>query len=187
MALSTELLQFLDKPSGVYRITKDKSQINIPGLLPTTPLVVGFSKKGIQNSPVFCQDAEFFTSVFGNTDRTLERKGSWFHRSALELLNIGPIIALNLYNLNSTTPTDLENTSLTDPDYDITEFLSMSAGASVDNYPKRKQVYQRFFNTDKFWYPDPEQLNEYSELGGNTDALFNFVNLHQKPVTVLVR
>ena len=70
MALSPQLLQF--KSSGVYRLEFDKSQtVNIPA--ETIRLVVGFSKKGPFNTPVFVPDSAFFTEVYGGTDKSMER------------------------------------------------------------------------------------------------------------------
>src|SRR6056300_616360 len=99
MALSPQLQQF--KSSGVYRLEFDKSQtVNIPA--ETIRLVVGFSKKGPFNTPVFVPNTDFFLAVFGDVDRSLERKGSYFHRMALTCLSRGPIIVLNLMDLDDT-------------------------------------------------------------------------------------
>ena len=75
MALSPQLLQF--KSSGVYRLEFDKSQtVNIPA--ETIRLVVGYSKKGPYNTPVFIEDTEQFVQVFGGVDKSLEKKGMFF-------------------------------------------------------------------------------------------------------------
>ena len=123
MAISPSLRQFVS--SGVYRLTFDKSQtISVPA--ETIRLVIGFSKKGVFNTPVYCTDTEFFTSVYGEIDSNLERKGSFFHRTALTCLSRGPIIALNLLTLDdtqdksefqsiSTSSTDLNSTSVSAP------------------------------------------------------------------------
>jgi hypothetical protein len=186
MALSNDLLQFLNKPSGVYRLTRDNSQTNVSGAAPTTPLIIGFSKKGLFNTPVFCPDTEFFVSIFGSGDRSLENQGSWFHRTALELLQVGPIIVLNLYNLKSDEPTNINATSLTDQNYDLTEYRALSAGYTNANQAKQKQVLTRLYNTTKFWFPDSKKLNDFASLS-QTDALISFVNLSQKPITILTR
>jgi len=92
MALSPQLLQY--KSSGVYRLEFDKSQtVNIPA--ETIRLVVGHSKKGPYNTPVLVESVEQFINVFGSIDRNLEKKGMFFHRSALAALTRGPILALN--------------------------------------------------------------------------------------------
>ncbi len=186
MAIDTDFLPYLDKPSGVYRITKDKSFVNSVGVSSTIPLIVGFSKKGLFNTPVYCPDTEYFTSVFGTVDRTLERRGSWFHRTAMELLSVGPIIVLNLYNLKNEVPEDIEKVELTDDKYDLTEYQVFSAGCAYKNHDKKKKPYSNFFNTDKFWYADEEKLNGFASQG-NTEALFSATNVSQNPITVLIR
>ena len=68
MALSPQLLQF--KSSGVYRLEFDKSQtVNIPA--ETIRLVVGRSKKGPYNSPVFIEDVEQFVAHAGYDQTTI--------------------------------------------------------------------------------------------------------------------
>ena len=57
MALSPQLLQF--KSSGVYRLEFDKSQTT-NFATETIRLVVGHSKKGPYNTPVFIQTVEDF-------------------------------------------------------------------------------------------------------------------------------
>jgi len=93
MALSPQLLQF--KSSGVYRLEFDKSQTaNID--VSTLRLVVGHSRKGPYNTPVLIENVEAFIQVYGNIDKSLEKKGMFFHRSANAALSRGPILALNL-------------------------------------------------------------------------------------------
>lgn len=93
MALSPQLLQF--KSSGVYRLEFDKSQTaNID--VSTLRLVVGHSRKGPYNTPVLIENIEAFIQVYGNIDKSLEKKGMFFHRSAKAALSRGPILALNL-------------------------------------------------------------------------------------------
>ena len=178
MALSPQLLQF--KSSGVYRLEFDKSQtanINVE----TLRLVVGSSKKGPYNTPVLIDTVETFNDVFGGIDKSLEKKGMFFHRSAIESLTRGPILALNVGNFD-------EN--------DIAYYQSLSTTGSVegntsvgDNDPK---AYSEFFNTDKFWSPsDSETLKTIAGtvLPGEEDRdhLLNFVNIKQDSITVIAR
>lgn len=83
------------KSSGVYRYVFDKSAI------PSTErnslrLVVGYSERGPFNTPVYIDNANEFISTFGNISRRMERKGVYFHRLALQALEAGPILALNI-------------------------------------------------------------------------------------------
>ena len=98
MALDPKIASL--KAAGTYRFEFDKSQVvSIPAN--QTRLVVGFSKKGPFNTPVFVPDTAFFKQVYGDIDRNLERKDSFFHRSCLSALERGPILALNLLNLDA--------------------------------------------------------------------------------------
>jgi hypothetical protein len=172
MALSPQLQQF--KSSGVYRLEFDKSQtVNIPA--ETIRLVVGRSKKGPYNTPVFIEDVEQFIQVFGSIDKSLERKGMFFHRSAIEALSRGPILALNL------TAADEDDTvSIVSPATN-----SSQEGLSHVNLTSQ---YSEVFDTDKFWTPNDAKL---LAAAGNEDEASNhaisFVNIKQTPITIIVR
>ena len=98
MALDPKIASL--KAAGTYRFEFDKSQVvSIPAN--QTRLIVGFSKTGPFNTPVFVPDTAFFKQVYGDIDRNLERKDSFFHRSCLAALERGPILALNLLNLDA--------------------------------------------------------------------------------------
>ena len=99
MALDPKIASL--KAAGTYRFEFDKSQVvSIPAN--QTRLIVGFSKTGPFNTPVFVPDTAFFKQVYGDIDRNLERKDSFFHRSCLAALERGPILALNLLSLDAT-------------------------------------------------------------------------------------
>jgi hypothetical protein len=173
MALSPSLQQF--KSSGVYRLEFDKSQIiNIPS--ETIRLIIGFSKKGPFNTPVFVQDSVFFRSVFGEIDTTLERKGSFFHRTVLTCLERGPVIVLNLLNLESV---------------DTSQFKSISTSTSQANSATVTAPVSSFFNQDKFWYTDPNALVDYANNGTsqsiNAQRLLNVANIGRKTISVIAK
>ena len=70
MALSPDLAQFANGASGIYRLEFDKSQTaSIPA--EQIRLVVGFSKKGPFQTPIFVPDTGFFEEVYGVIDRGL--------------------------------------------------------------------------------------------------------------------
>jgi hypothetical protein len=172
MALSPQLQQF--KSSGVYRLEFDKSQtVNIPA--ETIRLIVGHSKKGPYNTPVYLEDVEQFKAVFGSVDKALERKGMFFHRSALEALTRGPILALNL-----TTADSNDTISFVSPATDGGE-QGLSAITGTDEYAE-------IFDKDKFWTPTDANL---LALAGNTSATsknaISFANIKQDPITIIVR
>ena len=137
MALSPQLLNF--KSSGVYRLEFDKSQtanINVE----TLRLMVGHSKKGPYNTPVLIDSVETLTNVFGNIDKSLEKKGMFFHRSCIEALSRGPILALNLEQFEQA---------------DIASYTGLVTNGTVDNLFANGNTdeYSKFFDNDKFMVP----------------------------------
>lgn len=173
MAISPSLQQFT-RSSGVYRLYVDKSQqTSTPSN--TVRLIMGFSKKGPFNTPVFVQDAAYFKSIFGDIDTTLERKGSFFHRTCLTCLTRGPIIALNLLALDDTL--------------DKTEFQSISTSASMTNPSAVEAPVASYFNKDKFWFPDAQTLVTYANDNQSAvnERLLNIANIGRKTLSVITR
>lgn len=169
MALSPQLLNF--KSSGVYRLEFDKSQTsNVT--VETIRLVVGHSKKGPYNTPVFVRTAEEFTTLFGSIDTNLEKIGMFFHRSALAALGRGPILALNVANIDAN---------------DTIEWQAPVTNGSVDNENSLggSDVYADYFNIDKFWFPEDKAVID--TIGVDNDRVLNFINIKQEPITVIVR
>lgn len=88
------------KASGVYTVEFDASE-RIVVNTNTLRLVVGFSRKGPFNTPVFLRDAKDAKTIFGDVDKFLETRGSFFHRSLNTALRLGPVYAINLLPLNN--------------------------------------------------------------------------------------
>jgi hypothetical protein len=175
MALSPQLLQF--KSSGVYRLEFDKSQtVNIPA--ETIRLVVGRSKKGPYNTPVLVEDVEQFKQVFGGVDKSLEKKNMFFHRSAIEALSRGPILALNL-----TAADAADRVSIFSPATNSSE-QGLSANSLQASNAASKQ-FNAVFDTDKFWNPSDEKL--LAAAGEDLNHAISFVNIKQDPITVIIR
>ena len=188
MALSPQLLQF--KSSGVYRLEFDKSQTsNIPA--ETIRLVVGHSKKGPYNSPVLISTTEQFIEVFGSIDKNLEKKGMFFHRSALAALTRGPILALNLSSFDAYVPPvydPLNPTVIVTPesgDYINYKGLITNATDATLVTKEGKNSYSSFFNTEKFWTPSDAELN--AVVGTFEKNALRFINIKQDDITVIVR
>ena len=93
MAIANYLAKI--KSSGVYRYVFDKSEIPA-SQRNSLRLVVGYSERGPFNTPVYISDAQEFIATFGNISRRMERKGVFFHRLAIQALEAGPILALNI-------------------------------------------------------------------------------------------
>ena len=189
MALDAELINL--KSAGTYRFERDKSEIsNEVATISNLRLVAGFSKTGPFNTVKLVTSTAQFIKLYGNIDRSLEKKGSFFHRSALVALSTGPILCLNLLNL--------------DPDRDQVVEKSFSVGSGEVNAKSVTLPLQSLYNTDKFWFASDEAYLDAIEksLGnGNTtsgingentkeawnDKILHFSNVGKKPVSILVK
>ena len=180
MALDAELINL--KSAGTYRFERDKSEIsNDVTTISNLRLVVGFSKMGPFNTVKLVTSPAQFIKLYGNIDRSLEKRGSFFHRSALAALSAGPILCLNLLNL--------------DPDKDQVVEKSFSVSAGDTNKPSVTLPLQSLYNTDKFWFASDEAYLDAVEkcLGGATKNLgwekniLHFSNVGKKPVSILVK
>ena len=177
MALDPKIASL--KAAGTYRFEFDKSQVvSIPAN--QTRLVVGFSKRGPFNTPVFIPDTAFFKQVFGDIDRNLERKDSFFHRSCLAALERGPILALNLLNLDKNDKINAMRFGTS-----ATPLAQANLGADFE--------YQKFYNRDKFWFPSTDDFltnvgADQAKLTGTTvNDLLDITNLGQTPISVIAK
>lgn len=165
------------KASGIYTLEFDASEIIVLNTQ-TIRLVVGFSRKGPFNAPVYLPDAKTAKRVFGEIDPFLERRGSYFHRALFSCLSVGPIFALNLMPLNN----DIDRG-------DKVPYKSLSISTTEPNGQKVWKLYSSFYNKERFWFPDQEYFlgNVNSPGSINAGKLFNVVNLGQIPVSVIIR
>jgi hypothetical protein len=198
MAKRVKLDLSVFKASGVYTLEFDASE-NIIINPQTVRLVVGYSNVGPFNTPVYCPDITTFQTVFGEIDRTLEKKGSFFHRSALTCLQAGPIFAISLRLLNNSVD---ENG---DPDFaagaDVARYRAFSVdteeqngtnatGGYSDPLTKQDKLLSSYYNKEKFWFPDTDYLLATQDSSGSrpdTRKLFSVVNLGQNPMSIIVR
>lgn len=180
MALDAELINL--KSAGAYRFERDKSEIsNDVTAISNLRLVAGFSKMGPFNTVKLVTSPAQFIKLYGNIDRSLEKRGSFFHRSALAALSAGPILCLNLLNL--------------DPDEDQVVEKSFSVSAGDTNKPSVTLPLQSLYNTDKFWFASDEAYLDAVEklLGDGYDnegwnkGILHFSNVGKKPVSILVK
>lgn len=174
MAISPQLRQF--KSSGVYRLEFDKSQtanINVE----TLRLVVGHSKKGAYNSPVLIETVEDFINSYGNIDKGLEKKGMFFHRSALAALARGPILALNL---NKFVPADKA--------FYYSPATDGSKHDASSTHKSGSDDYTNFHDIEKFMKPSNEAVLTADSSGVfSDDNVFSFTNLKDTPLTIVTR
>ena len=143
-------------------------------------LVIGFSKIGPVNTPVLLQSQTDLVNIFGNIDRTLERNGSFFHRTIQQMLLSGPVYALNLLE--------------TDDTLDLLQYASLSTACNYPNYINANGApYSNFFNTTGFWKKDNDSFNYLANVepngstdGNNQNRLFNITNMSGNYVTLFI-
>ena len=175
MAISPQLRQF--KSSGVYRLEFDKSQtsnINVSMLR----VLVGHSKKGPFNTPVLIENVEDFKNVFGDIDKSLEKKGMFFHRSCLAALSRGPLLALNL---NEFTAADTA-----DALHPFTNAGTIHNTNTVTENTLSASAYTAFHNIEKFMTPSDTSMLAITGITGSEDVV-SFTNLKTTPITVIIR
>lgn len=133
------------KSSGIYRFVWDKSEA--PGVdTQTLRLVVGYSPKGLFNTPVYVETPEQFKTIFGDINKKLERYGIFFHRNALECLKHSPIFCLNLKPFNK----DLAHPEEVD-------YFTFD-NTTTFNDPQKTGI-KNIFDTNRFWTLEPEKLD----------------------------
>lgn len=164
------------KASGVYTLEFDASQ-SVILTSQTIRLVVGFSNKGPFNTPVYIPDPTTMISIFGDIDRSLENKGSFFQRSILTCLNTGPVFALNLLKLND----DVDSAS---PD-EVT-YRAYSLDTEQYNGVVTSELYSSYYNKERFWFADPNYFLATLSTS-DTGKLFSLTNLGKSPMSVIVR
>lgn len=163
------------KASGIYTVEFDASE-SITISTQTIRLVVGFSRKGPFNAPVFLRDLKTARKIFGDVDYTLEKKGSFFHRSIETCLQTGPIFALNLLPLNNT------------PTGDKVDYRSFSLSIAEDNGETTRELLSSFYNKERFWFADSEYFQAIVNNDSlNKEMLMSFTNLGQRPVSIITR
>ena len=166
------------KASGVYTVEFDASE-RIVVNTNTLRLVVGFSRKGPFNTPVFLRDIKDARTIFGDVDKFLETRGSFFHRSLETALRLGPVYAINLLPLNSKPIYD---------GGDAVDYIAYSLSAGEQNGTKARSLYESFYNTDRFYKLSEENLIAVADTNPlNEGKLFDFVNVGQRPMSIIVR
>ena len=175
--LSLDLSQF--KAAGVYTVEVDQSE-RITVTTQSLRLVVGFSKIGPFNAPTFIRSTRDRARFFGDIDKKLEKKGSFFQRSIDTCLLQAPVFALNLLNVDNSST-------------NFAEFVSLSLDASASNPGVFSDAFINFYNRERFWKPDPDYLlgvagNKEGVPGSaESTSLLQVANVGTKRVSVIVR
>ena len=174
--ITLDLNQF--KASGVYTVEFDASERVILST-ETIRLVVGFSRKGPFNAPVFLRDLKTARTVFGNIDTFLEKRGSYFHRAIETCLQTGPIFALNLLPLN--------NVPLSEGG-DAVQYRSFAVDVDEENGPISRDLLASFYNKERFWFADTENFIAIANNNAlNKGRLLHLTNVSQTPMSFIVR
>ncbi|MFW6009260.1 MAG: hypothetical protein ACOCP8_08365, partial [archaeon] len=163
---------------GIFIEEIDKSIIQIPIQDVLINIVPGFSKKGPINKPVYIESRNQFEEIFGEIDRQLEKKESYFHRTVIKMLESGPVWALNLLHLED--------------DRDKVQWVSVSLSSKYSNYgieKERKIPYSKIFNRQDFWERDDEAFLDYLKTldsQWSSDRLLEMVNVGNRDITVFL-
>ncbi len=156
--------------SGIFIDEVNSSTINKPiANEATVNFIPGFSRKGtVFNRPVLLKSTSDRNTYFGDIDRFLEKKGSYFHRTIDVALQTAPVWAMNL----------LKTTSL-----DTLNYASVSVSAQFDNDPIQTRQYDDFFNKSGFWQRDVESFMTFAQ---NSERMLHFTNVSDKKLTVFM-
>ena len=161
------------KRPGIFIEEFDRSVITSPTVEGITNLVIGVSKKGPVNTPIRITNTNELESIFGQLDRGLERKKSFFHRTITKMLETSPVFAMNLL--------------LTDDNLDKLEYQSISSSPAYYNDIEREGPYRRFFDTTGFWKRDTESfINLTKNNTGYSERAFSITNLSDRYVSVFI-
>lgn len=161
------------KRPGIFIEEFDRSVIDTPTITGLQTLVIGSSKKGPVNTPVQLSSQTDLNKVFGDLDRSLESKGSYFHRTISKILESSPVVAINLLN--------------PDDDLDTLEYKSLSSAAGYDNDIDRDGSYRRFFDTSSFWKKDREAfLAIASDNPNDSQRVLHLTNYADRQITVFI-
>ena len=138
MAIPVQFQQF--KSAGIYRVVYDRSTV-LGTDAELLRLVVGYSPKGPFNTPVYVKSVTDFKTMFGGISKALEKRGCFFHRTCIQALEAGPILALNL------KPFSEEQVGC----------AAISDSGIDTGDPK---LVTEIYDTTRFWKLDPEKLND---------------------------
>jgi len=186
--LALDLSQF--KSAGVYTIEVDQSE-RIIVTTQSLRLLPGFSKVGPFNAPVFIRSTRDRQRFYGDIDRKLERKGSFFHRSIDTALLQSPVFAINLLAANA---------SPVDASIDTAQGMSLSIDSAVSNTDIYSGVngevytekFVNYFNRERFWKADSEYLlgiasNKEGVTTAESTSLIQVANVGTKTISFIIR
>jgi len=177
-------LRYKYQGAGVWTIINNESDTPQPVNNKQVCLVVGSSKIGHINRPFYIEkgDTKTFRALFGNIDKSLERKGSFFHRSAEIALKESAILAMNLIPLNNeVTP---EGNPVADAD--TAQYQSFSLDSASDNSTKNTKLLASYYQKERFFVPSKEYLLATRE-SQDQSKLLSLVNLSNQKLSFIIK
>lgn len=158
---------------GVFINEIDDSVRQVAASTALINLVVGFSRKGPINKPVLISTPEELYSIFGDIDRMLEKKGSFFHRTILNNLGSAPVWVVNLL--------------ATDDDLDLIEWQSISTSSDTENGTVIKSPYSRMYDRADFWERDSDSFLTVADENRVSDShILHMTNMSNKKSSVFI-
>lgn len=170
MAIPIHLQQF--KAAGIYRVVFDKSTIvNYDTEL--LRLVVGYSEQGPFNVPVYVKDPQTFTALFGGINKKLEKRGVFFHRLALQMLQVSPCLVLNLKKFSNESVGAATISTQFNPSFNPINEVTLNV--------------EDIYDTTRFWTLDAEKLNNLrSKEGIQLDQYINIATTNTKKTSASI-
>lgn len=168
--MDIRLQEIANGAAGTYFLVYDNSQKASIPTNTTLRCVMINTKKGPVNNLVYISrgDSEGFKKIFGEIDRRDERNGNFSIRTALWLLENGPIVVCNLRSF--------------DDEKDLAGVVGLSTKFGTVNEVINLTSYKNLFNTDRLWYNDPKRL-----LTMENKSILNIGNIGSSDVSVFIR
>lgn len=160
---------------GIYVNEYDKTvRTSVSRFDDVIHFVPGFSKTGPQNRPILIESPTDFIKTFGDIDYKLERRESYFHRTALKMLETGPTYCMSILK--------------TDPAIDKLNWITFSSATHLQNENTRTNPYEEFFNRLDFWKKSEEDVINVSKRYSLAPSgkLLTFVNMSNVNFTLWI-
>lgn len=165
--MDIRLRQIAGKPAGTYFIVRDNSASEEIISESKIRLIFINSQKGPVNCIInFAKgDKTGFETVYGKTSRILEKKGNYSLKTALEMLDAGPIAVMNLRKFE-----------------DIDKVGAAGINPNTIIVEEKEIPYTACFNTNNLWAISPSQICDKL----TQKSLLNFANIGNSDVSIFV-
>lgn len=154
---------------GVHIQEKEISRYSVTQNYNRISLVIGSSKTGVPNLPTIVYSPENFETIYGKQDYSLEKKGSFFHRTVKDVLVEGPVLCLNLRGSDDTK--------------DFYNYYEISTNSTNNNSDMKKSSVRSFYDTAQgFWKRSGSVVNSLN----SSDNLLLFTNQKERDISLLI-